>query len=137
MGVAHSLARRFFWSQSIVWKEDLGVEGENGEEGRDVTVVLSGRDLIVDTKAVRQYLTASVPVEGKPNGNATRIMNRNGKARVTEIRNKGTGAWTGGHWTGSGLELLWFEHLDHGQVFDCEKTRRHVVKAIRSYSAKG
>lgn len=136
MGVAHSLARGFFWSQNIVWKEDLGVEGEDGEDGRAVTVVLSGRDLIVDTEAVRRYLTASVP-EGKiPNGNAIR-MKRNIMARVTEIRNKGTGAGEGGCWTGSGLELLWFEHLDHGQVFDCEKTRRHIVKAIRSYSAKG
>lgn len=137
MGVAHSLARGFFWSRNIVWKEDLGLEGENEEEGRDVTVVLSGRDLIVDTEAVRRYLIASVPEGGIPNGNAIRMTNRNGKARVTKIHNKGTGAWTGGRWTGSGLELLWFEYLDHGQVFDCEKTRRHVVKAVRSYSAKG
>ncbi|KFY03303.1 hypothetical protein O988_01574, partial [Pseudogymnoascus sp. VKM F-3808] len=70
MGVAHSLARGFFWSQNIVWKEDLGVEGENGVEGRDVTVVLSGRDLILDTEAVRQYLTASAPEGGIPYGNA-------------------------------------------------------------------
>ncbi|KFY90738.1 hypothetical protein V500_04985, partial [Pseudogymnoascus sp. VKM F-4518 (FW-2643)] len=108
-------ARGFFWSQNIVWKEDLGLEGENEEEGRDVTVVLSGRDLIVDTEAVRRYLTASVPEGGITDGNAIRMMNRNGKARVTEIHNKGTGAWTGGRWTGSGLELLWFEYLDHGQ----------------------
>ncbi|KFY03311.1 hypothetical protein O988_01572, partial [Pseudogymnoascus sp. VKM F-3808] len=75
MGVAHSLARRFFWSQNIIWKEDLGMEGENGVEGRDVTVVLSGRDLIVDNEGVRQYLTASVLEGGIPNGNAVHMMN--------------------------------------------------------------
>jgi pimeloyl-ACP methyl ester carboxylesterase len=137
MGVAHSLARGFFWSQNIVWKEDLGVEGENGEEGRDVTVVLSGRDLIVDTEAVRRYLTASVSEGAIQNGNAICMAHRNRNARITKIGNEGTGAWTGGRWTGSGLEVLWFEHLDHAQVFDCEKTRGHVVKATRLYSAKG
>ena len=137
MGVAHSLARRFFWSQNIVWKEDLGVEGKNGEEGRDVTVVLSGRDLIVDTEAVRRYLTASFSEGLVANSKAVCTTNRNGKARITEIGNKDTGAWTGGRWSGSGLEVLWFDHLDHAQVFDREKTRRPVVKAIALYATKG
>jgi pimeloyl-ACP methyl ester carboxylesterase len=137
IGVAHSLARRFFWSQNIVWKEDLGVEGENGEEGRSVTVVLSGRDLIVDTEAVRQYLTASFSEGLIANGNTACMTNRNETARATRIGNKATGAWTGGRWSGSGLEVLWFEHLDHAQVFDFEKTRMPLLQAIRSYSAKG
>jgi pimeloyl-ACP methyl ester carboxylesterase len=137
IGVAHSLARRFFWSQNIVWKEDLGVERENGEEGRNVTVVLSGRDLIVDTEAVRQYLTASFSEGLISNGNAVCMTNRNEKARTTKIGREDTGAWTGGRWSGSGLEVLWFEHLDHAQVFDYEKTRKSVVQAIGLYSAKG
>jgi len=137
MGVAHSLARRFFWSQNIVWKEDLGVKGDNGEEGRDVTVVLSGRDLIVDTKAVRRYLTTSFSEGLGANSNAVSVTNRNGKARITKIGNEDIGAWTGGRCMGSGLEVLWFEHLDHAQVFDFEKTRKSVVKAITRYAAKG
>jgi len=137
MGVAHSLARRFFWSQNIVWKEDLGVKGENGEEGRNVTVVLSGRDLIVDTKAVRRYLTTSFSEGLGANGNAVGMMNKNGKARITKTDNEDTGAWTGGRCTGSGLEVLWFEHLDHAQVFDFEKTRKSVIKAIAQYTTKG
>jgi len=135
--VAHSLARRFFWSQNIVWKEDLGVEGENGEEGRNVTVVLSGRDLIVDTEAMRQYLTASFSEGLISNGNTVYMTNRNRKARTTKIGREDTGAWTGGRWSGSGLEVLWFEHLDHAQVFDYEKTRKSIVQAIGLYSVKG
>ena len=137
MGVAHSLARRFFWSQNIVWKEDLGLEEENEEEGRNVTVVLSGKDLIVDTDAVRRYLTASFSEGRVANDQAACMANRNGKARITHIGKEDTGAWTGGRCKGSGLEVLWFEHLDHAQVFDFEKTRESVVKAIALYAAKG
>jgi len=136
MGVAHSLSRRFFWSQNIVWKEDLGVEGENGEEGRDVTVVLSGRDLIVDTEAVRRYLTTPSSKVPRAISNATCMEKKEEKARDPKIGTEDTGAWTGGRRKGSGLEVLWFEHLDHAQVFDFEKTRRSVVKAIASYAAK-
>ena len=120
-----------------MWKEDLGVVGANEEEGRDVTVVLSGRDLIVDTEAVRRYLTTSFSEGTMRNGEAVYVTNRNGKARTTKIGNKDKGLWTSGRWMRSGLEVLWFEHLDHAQVFDCEETRRPIVEAIESYSAKG
>ncbi|KAF2732516.1 hypothetical protein EJ04DRAFT_496879 [Polyplosphaeria fusca] len=48
MMVAHTLARHFFWSENILWKEDI--------RRRDVTVSLGGRDLIVDTETVGKYL---------------------------------------------------------------------------------
>ncbi|KAF2194162.1 hypothetical protein K469DRAFT_651358 [Zopfia rhizophila CBS 207.26] len=48
MMVAHTLSRHFFWSQNILWKEDI--------KSRDVTVSLGGRDLIVDTETVGRYL---------------------------------------------------------------------------------
>lgn len=49
MGVSHTLSRRFFWSENILWKHDI--------EGHRMTVALSGKDLIVDSTAVRRYLT--------------------------------------------------------------------------------
>jgi len=49
MGVSHTLSRRFFWSENILWKDNI--------EGHQVTVALSGKDLIVDSNAVREYLT--------------------------------------------------------------------------------
>ena len=48
MCVAHTLSRCFFWSENILWKEDLA--------GKRTTVSLSGRDLIVDTASVGKYL---------------------------------------------------------------------------------
>lgn len=48
MGVAHTLSRRFFWSQNILWRHEIG--------NRPTTVSLCGKDLIVDTESVGRYL---------------------------------------------------------------------------------
>ena len=53
MGVSHTLSRRFFWSENILWRQDI--------ERHQVTVALSGKDLIVDSNAVRRYLTTEKP----------------------------------------------------------------------------
>jgi pimeloyl-ACP methyl ester carboxylesterase len=137
LGVAHTLARRFFWSESILWKEDLGLKDVNGGEGRNVTVTLSGRDLIVDTNAVRRYLTAASPEGGLGKRKVSSTTGTKTRPKVTEIMDKSTGASKGKPWSGSGLEILWFEELDHAQVFDSKMTRRHIIKAIKEYSAKG
>jgi len=119
IGVAHTLARRFSWIDNIIWKEDLGVKGEkNREEGRNVTVVLSGKDLIVDAESVGQYLIGASPEVWKSGKEATR-------------------AWKHRPWVGHGLEVLWYEQLDHAQVFDFENTRLPVIKVISSYSGTG
>lgn len=47
--IARTLARHFFWSEIILWKEDL--------RGRKISVALSERDQIVDAEEVRRYLT--------------------------------------------------------------------------------
>ena len=52
-GVAHTLGRRFFWSENVMWKEDVE---DLVREGKQVAVSLGGRDLIVNTAAVRRYL---------------------------------------------------------------------------------
>ncbi|PNY23094.1 Uncharacterized protein TCAP_06958 [Tolypocladium capitatum] len=54
-GVAHCLGRHFFWRENIIWKEEL--LSKRGQDGaRKAAVCLSGRDLIVDTAAVAEYL---------------------------------------------------------------------------------
>lgn len=58
MGIAHTLSRHFFWSDNILFKEDLG--------GRKVGVVLSGEDQIVDSREVWRYLTGQRL--GEPSG---------------------------------------------------------------------
>ncbi|KAF2466178.1 alpha/beta-hydrolase [Lindgomyces ingoldianus] len=101
MGVSHTLFRRFFWSENILWKEDI--------QNHRVTVVLGGKDLIVNTEAVRAYLAS--------NGSAS--------------PEKGT--WKEGHWKGDKLDVLWFSELDHAQVFDKRSTRATLVDIVRAY----
>lgn len=47
--VSRTLARHFFWTENILWKDDL--------RDRVVAVALSGRDQVVNAEAVRRYLT--------------------------------------------------------------------------------
>ncbi|KAJ5449663.1 uncharacterized protein N7458_006112 [Penicillium daleae] len=116
IGVAHTLAKRFSWVDNIIWKEDLGIKvREKQQEGRNVTVVLSGKDLIVDAETVGQYLMGST-------------------AEGWTIDKETVRTWKNRPWVGYGLELLWYEQLDHAQVFDFENTRRPVIKAISVYS---
>lgn len=49
--IARTLGRYFFWSECVLWKEDLA--------GKKFAVVLSEKDQIVDAKSVRQYLTGA------------------------------------------------------------------------------
>jgi hypothetical protein len=48
MGVAHTLSRTFFWSDNILWKNDI--------TERQVTIFLSGKDSIVNAPLVYAYL---------------------------------------------------------------------------------
>ena len=80
--------------------------------GRQVTVSLAGKDLIVDTETVGRYLA------GK------------------QSEKPSTEDWKHRAWKGQGLEILWFNELDHAQVFDSRRTCEHLVKAIRDYSIR-
>lgn len=117
MGVAHSLARHFFWSENVLWKEAL--------EGRDVTVSLAGRDLIVNTEAVGRYLA-----EGSEEVDVEEDVGEEGGLLVQE-------GWKHKPWRGKGIDILWFDDLDHAQVFDTAATRRPVLEALRAYSMNG
>ncbi|KAK3702119.1 hypothetical protein LTR37_015094 [Vermiconidia calcicola] len=54
MMISHTIARRFFWSELVLFKEDL-------PPNMPLTVTLSGQDLIVPTAAVWAYLTDDSP----------------------------------------------------------------------------
>jgi pimeloyl-ACP methyl ester carboxylesterase len=190
MGVSHSLSRCFFWSENVLWKDDIG--------HRAVTVSLAGVDLIVNTKAVGGYLASyneetaarkKVSADGVANGgiheematsekdsaNGTangnfreKTISENGNA-VTGLHQRSNGhvkstsnghvmgtstalstktlhdsspnaqqcvVWEDRPWAGNGVDILWFQTLDHAQVFDKANTRERLVKAISQYSAR-
>lgn len=130
MGVSHTLSRHFFWSENILWKEDL--------RGHRTTVVLGGMDLIVDTATIKAYLTG----EEKGNiGDKTDWKTNSGTKDMASIQTKKVkgsvkakkGGWQVGKSKGEGLDVLWFPELDHAQVFDKKKTRRILENIIRGY----
>lgn len=47
--ISRALSRHFFWTENVLWKEEL--------ENKQVGVVLSGDDQIVNAEEVRKYLT--------------------------------------------------------------------------------
>ena len=102
--MSHTLFRRFFWADNILWKEDI--------QGHETTVVLGGRDLIVDTKSVAAYLSGA-------DGWTPETGGRDGRLGV------------------DALKVMWYQQLDHGQVFDKKRTRLELVAVLRKYCAQG
>lgn len=132
-GVAYALGRHFFWKENIVWKEELlGVDRVGaydrttapGHKRRRVAVCLAGRDLIVDTFAVAQYLAGDE--EWLPPRGADAALARH----ASQAENHTT---KHGYLTQDGIEILWFDDLDHQQVYEQKKTRDKICDVVRRY----
>jgi hypothetical protein len=131
IGVAHTLSRRFFWSENILWKEELGVN--DGQ--RTATVVLSGNDDIVNARAVRQYLTTSTL-----NASSSHVKARMKARGIDEevgisLVDNTAGTSINTSVCRSDLQVIWFERFHHGQAFDFEAARNTVIKSIRANSS--
>ena len=109
MGTAHTLMRRMFWSESILWKEDI--------EGRKITIILSEKDIIVDAEAVGRYLT---------------------RARgVRAMDDHRSDQWKRWAWKGEGMDVLWFKGLNHAEVFDTKADRETLIRVLMDYCKRG
>lgn len=73
---------------------------------------MAGKDLIVDTEAVGRYLA----------------QDGNEKPASEE--------WKHRAWKGDGLDLLWFDKLDHAQVFDTRRNCEILANVVVEYSLK-
>ncbi|KAK4172081.1 hypothetical protein QBC36DRAFT_338695 [Triangularia setosa] len=111
LGVGEGLGRHFFWRENILWKEDLVKK-----RGRRVAVVLSGRDLIVDTGTVAKYLACE---EGDWTESQDDRWGTVGEMKKIK--------------TGDGIEILWFPELDHAQVFEQETDYKVVGEVVRRF----
>ena len=121
-GIAYTLGRTFFWAECVLWREDV--------RGRDITVVLSGKDLITDTKAVAEYLVG----DGSGNQVVTRQDDKEVPDQGVELVRA---RYKGRKWTGTGMEVLWFEKADHAQVFDDREGMEELRRVLMVYSADG
>ena len=124
--VAHTLGRHFFWRDNCLWKERLV---ELMDRGMKCTVSLASDDLIVDTKAVAEYLLKGElpdPVLVGENEHTKMKLKDHESDTVDRLRER--------PWRGTGLDVLWFDDLDHAQVFDEKRTRAKLVHALVEYS---
>jgi len=95
--------------------------------------------MIVDTEAVGRYL-----MENEVPDPAVVQDGTNEKHMELEVSKKKGGKekavcrvddWKKRPWTGQKeLEVLWFDDLDHGEVFDEKAARRRLVDVIVEYS---
>ncbi|KAK8000529.1 hypothetical protein PG990_013129 [Apiospora arundinis] len=138
-GTAHALGRHFHWKQNIIWKEELvtknglqinGAVPRGGRSQRNVAVCLAGRDLIVDTLSVAQYLSGNEHwIPGLDRADSDRVDADNALDDVQQSAGYG-------HLEKDGIELLWFDGLDHAQVFDDRKHYDKVKAVIHRYCSK-
>ncbi|KAF3909079.1 hypothetical protein ABW21_db0203476 [Orbilia brochopaga] len=128
-GVAHTLCRRFFWAENVLWREDLfaatatssGCTSPSRTVPRTAVVYLGDRDLIVDTWSVWKYLTDTSNAEGNVTG-----------MDVTYI----DGEWTRRYPHGGSLKVVWCEGIDHAQVFDEERWYARIVRDMVAASVR-
>ena len=109
IGIAHTLARHTFWSECILWKEELG--------NRRATVILGAKDIVVASDAVGRYMTRPLGIRA-----------------VDDDRGD---EWRTLDWTGEGIDVLWFPDNDHGEVIDTNRERRYLINAIMMYCKAG
>ncbi|KAJ5166215.1 uncharacterized protein N7482_004996 [Penicillium canariense] len=110
MGAAHTLGRRFFWNESILWKENiLG-------QGRRVSVILCEKDIVVDTTAVGHYLTRSDGV------------------RATDDWECDDDSWKRRGWEGGELDVLWMDGLHHAELLNTKRDRQILIDIALNYA---
>ncbi|KAJ9150321.1 Alpha beta hydrolase fold family [Pleurostoma richardsiae] len=161
-GTALALGRHFFWRENLIWKEELvslpsdnetvlengvpgtsaidekggvAVAGEIGSQGkkRKVAVVLSGRDLIVDTLSVARYLLCDGDLGSSPQYDENVLLEKLAGGTAAAHAPPGGDKRGGRCLTKDGIEILWFPTLDHSQVFDTAKDRSQVLDVISRY----
>lgn len=114
MLISHTLARRFFWSEYILWDTDIDLLD------LPLAVVLSAKDLIVPAPDVWAYLTGSAI------GDAV----AKDVERDVDRRLRGTVEWKEGN-----REVLWFSDFDHAGLFSSRGARRGVAGIARRLCA--
>jgi len=108
------------------WDGEIGGPSQQGQQShreqgkqRRAAVCLSGKDLIVDSLTVAQYLCGDKDLGA---------MRDSGHLQLNEdLRVHGR------HLTPSGIELLWFPELDHSQVFEAAPDRKRIVDVVRRF----
>lgn len=125
--IAHTLGRHFFWSENLLWRDQIDHLITN--HGMKLTASLASDDLIVNTNAVRAYLTdrdLPDPVLVRDEDGEKKMQLQTHSSHQQNGRSK--------KWHGSALNVIWWEGYDHATVFDQRKDRARLVEVLVKYS---
>ncbi|THU86288.1 hypothetical protein K435DRAFT_369326 [Dendrothele bispora CBS 962.96] len=150
--VAYELHRGFWWTENVLWKEDLvggggqssGKESDNdersqGEEPRAprIAVILSEKDQIVPSERVWEYLTSTTSIGTTSECVAVGVKEPNPSTRSKESLSISKGSTNNGNrrWISDcgHLEVLWFDGLDHAMVFDDREGMGEIQKVLEGF----
>jgi hypothetical protein len=118
MGVAHTLSRTFFWSENILWKDEL--------LSHHATVFLASKDSIINAPLVYEYLQEADGGDGNK-VKTERVGFNSDDHSETVVPEKLHG---GDDW----LNVVWCPNLDHGQIFDLPLWRRQLVEETLAHA---
>jgi hypothetical protein len=121
MGVAHTLSRTFFWSENILWKNDL--------LSHHATVFLVGKDSIINAPLVYEYLQAT----GEGEGNETKHVSFYSDDIPADNESENA-VPEKGHSGYDRLKVVWCPNLDHGQIFDQPPRRKQLVEETLAHA---
>ncbi|KAJ3823628.1 hypothetical protein F5880DRAFT_498512 [Lentinula raphanica] len=107
--IAFTLGRCFFWTENILWKEDL-------DEKIKFAVVLSGKDQIVPAPLVRRYLT--------------------GEDEVKHLWSSSSASNSVTDKPAIDLEVIYNPDLDHAMVFDTKERRKDMVDVLDRFTRR-
>lgn len=116
--IAFTLGRRFCWREHLVWREDL--------RSRPTTLIMGGRDCIVNPEAIASYITKDVQENSTASTDTKADLSWTWEDRKRWKRSLED-------WKGEGLELVWLEGYDHGQGFMSPQMLPKIVKIIERY----
>jgi hypothetical protein len=111
MRLAHTLSRMLFWSQNILWKQDL--------MRHHATVFLGGKDSIINAPLVHANLQAGGDDEGD-NSKCISIQANYAPGKIVP---------ESGQSDDGRLNVGWCANLGHGQAFDPPFWRKRLEDA--------
>lgn len=106
MCIAHSITRRFDWSKNVLWKDEM--------RGRTMTIALAGEDIIIDPFVLQHYLMSDKDL--KPRAYKAKDVPHAGRNHDRK-----------------GLDIVWFDGINHSEMFDRAKDWMPLVTILHSY----
>jgi hypothetical protein len=127
---ANDPRRNFFWYENVLWRDEIfNLIKKNN---LNITVSLGSEDLIVDAEGIGSYLMENKipdPV----------IVENDAGVKHMELQPAGGSSddWKNKKWTGKGLEIMWWQGVDHSNVYKTHDSSEELIKVLVEYCRNG